>query len=530
MSDSKTKILIVDDVPENVISLAALLEANDLEIHTACTPDDALNAIFENEFALALLDVHMPAMSGFELARLIRGVERSRHMPIIFVTAQDKGGSLEFEGYDTGAVDVLYKPLDPKVVRSKVRVFAMLDRQSKQLHEQIRIASELREQAEAASLAKGRFLANMSHEIRTPLGAVLGFAELLGAGPLPEEERRRLASLVQRNGQLLMRVIDDVLDLSKIEAGRFELDPGNFDFQEMVRDLDLTLGHRAREKGLRFEFQIDSELKGSFRGDVTRIKQILLNVIGNAIKFTESGFVRVSATGKTRPDGLVDLRFLVEDSGVGLSFEQQRRLFHPFSQGDASTSKRFGGTGLGLTISRQLAKLHGGDVQLRSGVPGKGAVFEVWLPLPRGEGVQVPATRPGPRPANLEGRRVLVVDDLIDNRELMEMYLRGTGVELVLAESGYEALELHRHGAKFDVIFMDVQMPGMDGYVTTRALRKEGFEAPIVALTAHAMRTETQRCLDVGCDSVLTKPITRKALLEHLAQTLGDRPVPSAEA
>jgi signal transduction histidine kinase len=518
----KTKILIVDDIQQNVAALKGLLAGEELDILSATDPDQALNLVFEHEFALALLDVHMPSMSGFELARLIRGVERSRHLPIIFVTAMDRGGSIEFEGYDTGAVDVLYKPLDRHVVRSKVRVFAKLNEQAKELQEQIRIASQLREQAEAANIAKGRFLANMSHEIRTPLGAVLGFAELLGAADVNESERERLCESIHRNGILLKRVIDDVLDLSKIEAQKLELEFGPFNLVEMIRDLELTLGHRAREKGVDFKIEIGPGLEGRFISDSTRLKQVLLNVIGNAVKFTEHGIVNVEVL-KEKDEGAAGIRvgFKVSDTGIGLSPEQQRRLFEPFSQGDASTSKKFGGTGLGLVIARHLARLLGGDVELKHCKRGGGCEFYATFLMKATEAAtEIAKPALNSRGASLRDKRILVVDDLIDNRELMELYLQNTGAEVELAESGEAALSRMRSGDDVDIVLMDVQMPGMDGYATTRALREEGFDGPIVALTAHAMRSEIRRCFEAGCNSVLTKPISRSELIQQIAASL----------
>ena len=524
----KTKILVVDDIRENIVALKALLQEENLDIHAVCDVDEALNLVFENEFALALLDVNMPSMSGFELARLIRGVERNRYLPIIFVTAMEKHGSLEFEGYGTGAVDVLYKPLDRQVVLSKVRVFAKLDQQSKALQDQIRMSQQLREQAESANLAKSRFLANMSHEIRTPLGAVLGFAEMLASSDRPVHERDGLIHAIKRNGDILKRVIDDVLDLSKIEAQRLELEMRSFDLGELIRDLESSMGHRAREKGIQFHIDIDTEIRGCFLSDATRIKQVLFNVIGNAIKFTARGSVsvRVTAQKSEKNDDFI-LIFSVKDTGVGLTREQRDRLFEPFSQGDASTSKRYGGTGLGLVISRHLARLLGGDVRLADCISGEGCEFIVTFSMKpiRAPVVKASDTKfiPG---RQLRGKSILVVDDVADNRDLIALYLRGTGARVELLDSGKAALERVKTGHQpFDVILMDVQMPEMDGYLTTRILRREGFSGLIIALTAHAMRFEIQRCLMSGCNLALTKPISRADLIQKLEEALANADV-----
>jgi signal transduction histidine kinase len=518
----KSKILIVDDIRENILALQAIIASPELEIFHAEDADTALNLVFEHEFALALLDVQMPSLNGFELARLIRGVERSRHLPIIFVTAQDKGASIEFAGYEMGAVDLLFKPLDPHVVRSKVRVFVQLDKQSKELLEQIRTISNLREQAVDASLAKSRFLANMSHEIRTPLAAVLGFSELLAEPGTKDSERRRLWEAINRNGDLLMRVINDVLDLSKVEAQKLELTPTVFSLKDMIRDFELTLGHKAGEKGLKFKINYVPDGPDFFFADSTRVKQVLLNVIHNALKFTDHGAVTVDV--HVRPSGeLTELQVLVTDTGIGLDADQQSRLFQPFSQADSTTSKKFGGTGLGLVISKQLALQLGGDVTLVRSRQGEGSQFRVVFRIPRA----VEETKSAGKSASqldlknaLKGRRIMVVDDVVDNRELMEMFLEPTGAQIALAESGEEAIKLCRQNDQPEVILMDIQMPGMDGYMVTRELRANGFSRPIVALTAHAMKSEIDRCLDSGCDMVMTKPVNRGELIRTLSGLL----------
>lgn len=521
----KSKILIVDDIRENILALEAIIASPELEIYHAQDADSALNLVFEHEFALALLDVQMPSLNGFELARLIRGVERSRHLPIIFVTAQDKGASIEFAGYEMGAVDLLFKPLDPHVVRSKVRVFVQLDRQSKELLEQIRTISSLREQAVEASLAKSRFLANMSHEIRTPLAAVLGFSELLAEPTTKNSERRRLWEAINRNGNLLMRVINDVLDLSKVEAQKLELTPTVFSLKDMLHDFELTLGHKAGEKGLKFKINYTPEGPDSYFADSTRVKQVLLNVINNALKFTEQGSVSVDV--ETQPAGeLTELRFLITDTGIGLGEDQRSRLFQPFSQADSTTSKKFGGTGLGLVISKQLALQLGGDVSLVHSKKGEGSQFRVIFRIPRAIEEAKTATKASARlelKNALKGRRIMVVDDVIDNRELMEMFLEPTGAQIALAESGEEAIKLCRQKNQPELILMDIQMPGMDGYVATRELRANGFQRPIVALTAHAMKSEIDRCLDSGCDMVMTKPVNRGELIRTLSGLLSLR-------
>ncbi|MES2855240.1 MAG: response regulator [Bdellovibrionota bacterium] len=519
----KTKILIVDDLPENILALRELIKADDIEICEADSPDKALDLLVDQDFALALLDVQMPTMSGFDLARLIRGVQRSRHLPIIFVTAQQSQAGMIFEGYDTGAVDILFKPLDPHIVRSKVRAFVRLDQQSRLLQHQVEIMSKLKDEADAANLAKSRFLANMSHEIRTPLAAVLGFSEVLADDNFTAKERNQYLDSISRNGHLLLQIIDDILDLSQIEAQQLKFEQNSFGVTELLKDLRASLEVRADAKSIKLVMPtIEKDV--SFVSDPLRIKQILLNLVGNAIKFTKEGSVSVSLEiSNSDSPGKKVLTFKVVDTGIGLSAEQSLKLFEPFTQADDSTRRIFGGTGLGLVIARQLARALGGEVRLVESQPGKGTTFEASMVVGdpssvstgEAEGLTKLSRVLSETENNLEGRRVLVVDDVSDNRLLIKKYLAPTGLDLGFAGSGAEAIAAAQ-ASKWDLILMDIQMPQMDGYETTQNLRRNGFDNPIIALTAHAMKEELKRCLDAGCNDTMTKPISRKELIERL--------------
>lgn len=518
----KTNILIVDDRPENILALSNLIESDDIQIFSAESAEAALELLVRHEFALALLDVQMPRITGFELARLIRGVKKFKHLPVIFVTAQPQDQSVVFEGYETGAVDLMFKPLDPHVVRSKIRVFVQLDQQSRLLKSQMEQLEKLKQQAEVANTAKSHFLANMSHEIRTPLTAVLGFVDVLSHDDLSKEERENCLSAIHRNGELLLRLIDDVLDLSKIEAQRLVLETQEFSLVDLLRDVNAALSLKAKAKGISLKMGQDEKLQGSYVSDPSRIKQVLLNIIGNAIKFTSKGSVEVVSTSRlvTTEEGgkTSEVIFTVHDTGIGLSQDQSRKLFQPFIQADASTRRQFGGTGLGLMISKKIAQALGGDVELLASEPGKGSTFEVRFRLLEKESASdIEKISYGGRPSKqqfqeLHGKRILVVDDSSDNRALVQMFLKTSGLELDFASSAKEAFKLVETNRP-DLIYMDIQMPEMDGYEATQKLRREGFSGPIVALTAHVMREEHERCRQSGCNSILTKPIDREALL-----------------
>ncbi len=522
----KTKILIVDDRKENIDALSLLIDADDVELHCTENPEEALSMILDHEFGLALLDVQMPVMTGFELARLIRGIDRGSRLPIIFVTAANQDSQMIGEGYSSGAVDLLFKPLDPNVVRSKVRVFVELDQATRQLRTQVREMAQLKEEAEAADLAKTRFLANMSHEVRTPLSAVLGFADILSQPDLSTREHDDYLASISRNGKLLLRIIDDVLDLSAIEARGYNVEKTEVDLGLMLADLEATLKIRAETHNVQLRVNRLSGASDRYITDALRLKQILLNVIGNAIKFTENGQVTVTVEAKESrriTDGVVqghDLVFTIRDTGVGLSEKETQQLFEPFSQADASTRRRFGGTGLGLVISRKLARSLGGDVRLIETRKGQGSTFEVVVRVqaaPKKTDMKAPIAIDSA--GILKGKKILVVDDVADNRTLVERYLTPSGVIVSKASSGAEALS-QIEADEADLILMDIQMPEMDGYEATTKLRAMGFKKPIVALTAHAMRDELDRCLKAGCDMTLTKPITKAALVEQLAKIL----------
>lgn len=529
----KIKVLVVDDYKENVEALSQLIASDNVDIYSAMNADDALELITKHDFGLALLDVQMPGTTGFELARIIRGVKRFRSLPIIFVTAHQQDSSVIFEGYKSGAVDVLFKPLDSNMVRAKVQMFVELAQQRELLQSHVRELERLRLEADAANIAKSQFLANMSHEIRTPLAAVMGFAELIAKGQVSPSETHELVAAVERNGSLLLRLIDDILDLSKIEANKLEFEKAEFNLVELLRDINSTLSFRAQEKGLRLDFQTPQNLPIYYISDATRIKQVLLNIIGNAIKFTASGTVKVSVSiqqnllgvsGQQDSKVFDRLLFEIVDQGVGLTREQADRLFEPFRQADPSTRRQFGGSGLGLVISRQIARALGGDIKLVSSAPHKGSTFAVEMLLERSESVHEDksvtakledALVSKKENVDLRFKHILAVDDSPDNLTLISLFLKDTQAEITYVENGIKAIQ-QVQTKNFDLILMDIQMPGMDGHQTTEEIRKLGFQGPIIALTAHAIRSEHDRCRKAGCDTVLTKPVNRQALLDTI--------------
>ncbi|MGD8450368.1 MAG: ATP-binding protein [Phycisphaerae bacterium] len=414
-----------------------------------------------------------------------------------------------------------------------------------------------REAAEAATRAKSEFLANMSHEIRTPMTAILGFLDLINEGcagtcEFGAVERQQHIDTISRNAEHLLEIINGILDLSKIEAGKLELDQRPCSPVQLVADVQSLMQVRADQAGLRLTTEFVGPMPVTVCSDPMRIKQVLLNLVGNAIKFTEVGEVRLVVSlitgGLDGPAAEPLLQFDVVDTGIGMNPEQVERLFQPFSQADSSTTRRFGGTGLGLTISKRLAGLLGGDIRVES-FPGRGSTFHFTIatgPLDGVELIQQPSTavrrRPGgaarpPRPSVADGRlecRILLAEDGPDNQRLISAILRKLGAEVTVAPDGgvavEQALMAREAGRPFDVILMDMQMPVMDGYGATRALRDQGYEEPIIALTAHAMAQDRDRCITAGCTDYASKPIDRTMLVEtirrHLPQPAPSDPIP----
>ena len=431
--------------------------------------------------------------------------------------------------------------------------------QRKTAEEELRRAMEdlaaAKEAADQANRAKSAFLANMSHEIRSPMNAILGFAEIL-AGSLSDPMHCDAVDSIRRNGQYLLQLINDILDLSKVEAGKMAVAKQPVPTAELIGDVTALMQVPASGKNLKVSVGVREVFPETIQTDPIRLRQILINLLANAIKFTEVGEVALTVGLRSEADGAPRLAFEVRDTGIGMTPEQMSRLFQPFSQGDESTSRRFGGTGLGLVISQRLARLLGGDITVQSEF-GKGSLFTVTIDPGPLEGVPLrrslsdessPSSKPTatsdakktPLPSLPAGCRILLAEDGPDNQRLFAFLLRRAGAEVRIAENGRVACE-HVLGQKaeavadaraaiaaFDLIFMDMQMPEMDGYAAVRRLREAGVTTPIVALTAHAMPEDRERCRAAGCDDYLSKPCDARTLLGKAAEWIGGSALPPA--
>lgn len=388
---------------------------------------------------------------------------------------------------------------------------------------------QAKEAAEIANSAKTAFLANMSHEIRTPLGAVLGFADLLISENLGGMSRSEIHLAIKRNGELLLKVINDILDLSKVEAGKILIELKPVRLADVIDDLRSTLMLQANERGIDFRISTAPELPEIVNTDPLRLRQIILNIAGNAIKFTDKGWVEVTV-GYTEDDRRL-ISFEIKDSGIGIQPEVARKLFEPFSQADASTSRCYGGTGLGLALSRRLAIALGGDVKLTWSLPGNGSAFTVTIRAGMTDGAHQTLTaedrslrRDLRKTLRLDGLRVLLVDDSTDNQFLVGHALRAAGAMVETAGGGSEAIEKAAAAKAFDIILMDLQMPGVDGFMATQEIRKNGFKGPIVALTAHGFTEIRERCSAIGLDGHIIKPIKPDMLVQRLQSYNTPRP------
>jgi len=393
---------------------------------------------------------------------------------------------------------------------------------------------QAQERAEAASKSKSEFLANMSHEIRTPLTAILGYTDLLRDDAIRQgapSEQLQSMSTIRRAGEHLLTVINDILDLSKIEAGRMELQRVETDLPRVLADIDSLMRSRAARKGVQLQTRLLTPIPDRVVTDPTRVRQILMNLVGNAEKFTATGQIEIQVEVSTLA-GQPALRIAVIDTGAGMTADAAALLFQPFMQADTSVTRKHEGTGLGLTICRRLAYLMGGEVELLKTAPGEGSTFTFTLPLHRAVGAQdvadlrVSAGNATQQDAGASGSelrgRVLLAEDGEDNQLLISHHLRKAGAEVVVAEHGNQALEFiaeaDNAGRPFGLLVTDMQMPEMDGYTLARTLRAKQHAIPIVALTAHAMAEDRQKCLDAGCNDYASKPIDRATLIATCAR------------
>lgn len=554
---SLPKILVVDDNPANLQAMRKVLQLLDADLVMASNGNDALGLALEHKFALALLDVRMPGMDGFELANLLQESEEAFGLPIIFVTGAAAEVEDAVQGYRLGAFDYIIKPIQPHIMRSKAKVFLDLhrarqkvERQNAALEETVatrtaelvealtaaesalndaeqarETAERLRKKAEGASLAKNRFLSKVSHELLTPLNGVMGMLQLLDAGDLTPSQVECIA-VVNHSANNLMDIVGQMLEYAGVQDPHQRLSAIPFRLDDLIADIDRFAKPTAEEKNLAYSSTLVEGAPEWFLGDSERINQVLVNLMSNALKYTEQGSVTLDIDVK--PDGhLHRVEFHVTDTGIGIDEEKIRTIFEGFVQGDDTSTRKHGGIGLGLTLALASAQSMSGEISVNSAV-GKGSDFIFSIPLPSASNSEretaIQSASSNRQPEQAAGKVLLAEDNKI-NRIVASGMLEKLGFDVDIAEDGQYALE-KASSEQYLAIFMDLDMPRMDGFEATRAIRaldSPNSSVPIIAVTANLESGAREQCKDAGMDEYVPKPLKLSQLskvLKHLEFSL----------
>jgi signal transduction histidine kinase len=510
--------LLVDDLEENLLSLEALLHRDGLVLLKARSGDEALELLLENDVALALVDVQMPDLNGFELAELMRGNERTRRIPIIFVTAGSADNQRRFRGYEAGAVDFIQKPIEADILRSKADVFFELYRQRQQIAAQ---RDELKAHANAlkdADRRKDEFLAILSHELRNPLAPLRHGLDLLRRSP-EGKAAADIREMMDRQLVHLVRLIDDLLDVSRVSQGKIELRKERIQVADAVRaaveasePLIAAAGHELTIDMPSLPLWVDA--------DLTRLSQVVCNILNNAAKYTPTGG-RIKLSAAAAANAAV---ITVSDNGVGIAPEIQSKVFQLFVQVDHRSDRAQGGLGIGLALVKQLVAMHGGTVAAQSAGAGKGSTFRVSIPLAAEPEPQAQLADVKQEPTPARPLRVLVVDDNLEVAQTIGWMLEAMGHDHHIVHDGRQAL---REAKEFrpDVVLLDIGLPGMDGYEVCRAFRQDEMfkNIPIVAQTGWGQERDKARASEAGFNHHLVKPVR----LDELERLLSKERPPS---
>ncbi len=531
-------ILIIDDNAANIGVIVDYLKEYGFETVVARNGTMGIKRARFSRPDLILLDVLMPDINGFETCRRLKTDNITKNIPVIFMTAlsdvEDK-----VKGFSVGGVDYVTKPVQQQEILARVRTHLMLQAQNRRLKQQAielehakELAESARSVAEDANRAKSTFLANMSHELRTPLNAIIGFSQLMTRSSHLSPEDLENISIISRSGEHLLVLINDVLDMSKIEAGRIMLSEQSFDLYRLLDDLGDMWRMRAENKNLQLIFKRSPDVPRYIRADEVKLRQVLINLISNAIKFTKQGGIslQVSVT-KISPSDMEcrehkDLRFEVNDTGPGIAQEEWNNLFEPFMQTKSGRDSQEG-TGLGLSISQKFIQLMGGEMTFSSEI-GQGTVFKFNIQVSVADVSDIQFKEPSSRIIGLEpGQpryRILIVDNQWDNCQLLIKLLAPLGFELQEATDGKEAMAIWEKWSPH-LICMDMRMPVMDGYEATKRIKstEEGQDTVIIGLTASSVEEERAMVLSSGCDAFLRKPWREADLFELIRKHLGVR-------
>lgn len=637
---SPVNILIVDDREENIVALEALLKRDDIRIFSTTSPNEALKIAWDTHIAIALIDVQMPEMDGFELVEMLKSNPRTRDIMVIFVTAISKEAKYAVKGLGTGAIDYLYKPLDPYITSAKVDSFVHLARSQAEIRlkneelqnfaivvknsadiicsvdaQNLRISNinpavetimsfksvellgksiidlavenqkilfrkklgeiikdnlnfavfelqfetfdkrviwvecrasyhnktiflnisdispqksyqeqliKSKENAEYSKKVKETFLANMSHELRTPVNGIIGITDLLLRTELNEQQKNML-NLLETSSKSLLGVINDVLDISKIEAGKFNIVRTSNNIRDLIKSAFDLLKFRADESNIEFILEIEDNVPPNLMVDSLRLNQILMNLLSNAIKFTERGYVKLKVSVLQKHNDKVKLKYSVEDSGIGVPADRLSKIFESFEQAEEDTVSKYGGTGLGLTIVKKLAELKGGELTVSSQL-GKGSTFNFinWHTI-AAKPVEKMNSKPDKVLSPFNNITVLVAEDNMVNQFMLSKMLKDWNVEVEMVDNGRKLIEKLKI-KKYDLVLMDTHMPEMNGYETARTIRVDFEEPkrsiPIISLSASSFGHEQEQALTSGMNDVLAKPFQPYQLHEKMSQLL----------
>jgi len=516
-------ILLVDDNANNLQVLGNILSLKGFKIALASSGQEALDFIEKQSPDLIFLDIMMPDMNGFEVCERLKLNDKARNIPIIFVSALSNPAN-KVKAFETGGVDYITKPFNMAEIVARANVHLKLkssqeecyktnQRLMEQIEERAKLEEELRhakEIAESSTKSKSDFLANMSHEIRTPMNGIIGTTSLLKSTNL-DDTQLDYVNIIDFSANNLLAIINDILDISKIEAGQITLESIDFNLHNVVNETIKLLTSKAIEKGIELSATIDESVPLFAKGDPVRLKQIVINLTNNAIKFTKYGFVKIEVETIEQESKIRKYLFKIIDTGVGIHENAREKIFKDYVQADNSTSRKFGGTGLGLPISKKLIEMMNGEIGLESEV-GKGSTF--WFTLTLDIGKEPPYELVDEHAVTVNGDfklSILIAEDNLVNQKVAIATLKKLGHKLEIAENGKIACDMHRLN-HYDVILMDVQMPVMDGIESTKCIRNfEREESPdkkvkIIAMTANAMKEDRQKCLDAGMDDYISKP------------------------
>ncbi len=518
------RILCVDDSATYRYSLKKLLTAEGYEVLMASSGEDALERLSRESVDCVLLDRMMPGLSGLETCKIIKQTPEWRNVPVVMLTATEKREAI-IEGLNAGADDYIAKSSDAEVLRGRVRAQVRrkhFEDENRAIREELHRKDIETAREQAANRAKGVFLAVMSHEIRTPMNAIIGMTDLVLKTELSDEQRDLLSS-VMTSAESLLHLLNDILDFSKIEAGKLELDPIDYRLRYALGDVMNALAIQAGTKGVELGCHVAPNVPDGLIGDPGRLRQVIVNLVGNAIKFTERGEVVVSVVVEEAHKDSVVLHFAVRDTGIGIDPAKQKVIFQPFEQADGTTTRRYGGTGLGLAISAKLVEMMGGRIWVES-TPGKGSTFHFSGHFGLQAHPSVDALPP--LAERVRGTRVLVVDDSAMQRTILQDMLSQFTSRVMAVEDGPTALTAMERalseGEPFEIVFIDTEMPGMTGLELSEQIRLRPAHArsSIILVAQSGMRGDTTKWRELGVASHLRKPVRQSDLLDAVLQTL----------